>query len=309
MFKTAEKTDLNQISLTGMRALVLLGMLMKAPRTFEEIRNTFIELNIMEPEHSDDIIRIDLNTLRTMGCDITKANSKTNYRYVLLKHPFELNITKEEVALVKKVYKRLKDNVSIETLIEFDTLFNKLAEYVFDKEVQESLYGISALKEFKIKELRELLDDCRKNNIITILYQKPSSKEQSRKEVLAQELVYKNDKIYLYGYDINKKESVTLNLRRIISVISRTFGGQDVSTPACRVKFFLTSFGINKPEKNEVILEKHDNGYLVEGVYHNDFIACQRILSFGSHCTVLEPENFRELIIEKLKQMREIYNA
>ena len=28
----------------------------------KEIRKAFIELNIMEPEHSDDILRLDLNT-------------------------------------------------------------------------------------------------------------------------------------------------------------------------------------------------------------------------------------------------------
>ena len=54
-------TDLNQISLTSVRALVLLGLLMRAPRTFSEIKQTFVDLKIMEPDHSDDIIRIDLN--------------------------------------------------------------------------------------------------------------------------------------------------------------------------------------------------------------------------------------------------------
>ena len=68
MFKLLEDTELNQISLTGTRSLVLVGLLMKAPRSLEEIRKAFIELKIMEPEHSDDILRIDLNTLRTMGC-------------------------------------------------------------------------------------------------------------------------------------------------------------------------------------------------------------------------------------------------
>ena len=84
MFKPADKTELNQISLTGMRAIALIGLLVKAPRTLEEIRQKFIELNIMEPEHSDDILRIDLITLRTMGCEITKANVATDFKYILL---------------------------------------------------------------------------------------------------------------------------------------------------------------------------------------------------------------------------------
>ena len=68
MLKLQEDVELRQISLTGTRALMLVGLLMKAPRSLEEIREAFIERKIMEPEHSDDILRIDLNTLRTMGC-------------------------------------------------------------------------------------------------------------------------------------------------------------------------------------------------------------------------------------------------
>ena len=38
MFKIAQKNELNQVSLTGMRALLLVGLLIQAPRTLEEIR-------------------------------------------------------------------------------------------------------------------------------------------------------------------------------------------------------------------------------------------------------------------------------
>ena len=61
-------------------------------------------------------------------------------------------------------------------------------------------------------------------------------------------------------------------------------------------------------EENEVILENRDDGYIIEGRYYNDFLAAQRILSFGANCTVLEPQEFREKIIQKLINMRNVYN-
>ena len=48
---------------------------------------------------------------------------------------------------------------------------------------------------------------------------------------------------------------------------------------------------------------------IVEGEYHNEFVAVQRMLSFGANCTVLEPQAIREKIIEKLKNMRKNYNG
>ena len=74
------------------------------------------------------------------------------------------------------------------------------------------------------------------------------------------------------------------------------------------MKFFLKNFGVTDIEENEEIIETRDDGYVIEGRYYNDFLAAQRILSFGANCTVLEPQEFREKIIQKLINMRNVYN-
>ena len=121
MFKPVEKSELNQISLTGMRAIVLLGLLIEAPRSLQEIREKFISLNIMEPEHSDDILRIDLNTLRFMGCEISRADSRSDGKYVMTKHPFALDISEKEIDLIKKAYKKIKSNADINLVLNSDS--------------------------------------------------------------------------------------------------------------------------------------------------------------------------------------------
>ena len=308
MVKTAEKTDLNQISLTGVRSLMLLWLLIEEPRTLDEIREEFIRLKIMEPDHSNDIIRIDLNTLRAMGCDITYATSKNNHQYILRKHPFSLNITPEEVALLKKVYKKVKDVSNLSILIKYDELFRKLASHVTDNEVKEQLYGLSVLKNFEIEFINKLLDDCRENRIIKLVYYNPGTKEETNKEICAQKLVFQNDKIYLWGYDLGRKEAVTLNVKRIKSIFSRVLGSGGIEVKQFCVKFFLKNFGVNELEDNETILETCNDGFVIEGRYHNEFIAIQRLLSFGSNCIVEEPQEFREKIIQKLKEIRKNYN-
>ena len=60
-------------------------------------------------------------------------------------------------------------------------------------------------------------------------------------------------------------------------------------------------------ENNEEIIEALETGFLVEGFYHNDFLATQRILSFGSKCTIVEPEDFKINLINKIKEMRKNY--
>ncbi len=308
MLKTADKTELNQISLTGARALVLIGLLMEAPRTLDEIRNIFIELKLMEDTNSSDILRIDLNTLRTMGCEISRASAKTKFRYVLKKHPFMLGITSEEIGNLKKIYKKIKDNSNLLLMLKYDEFFKKLAVYIDDENVKEELYGISVLKNYQTDLINELIKDCRQNRILKLLYKSAGSKDYTEKEITPLRLVYRNDKVYLCGYDHSKKESVVLNIARIKSILSRIAGNDDIEVKTTKIKFFLKSFGISEIQENETIVEKSEKGFLIEGNYYNDFWAMQRILSFGSDCTVIEPEDFKEKIIQKIKSMREIYH-
>lgn len=310
LLKLLENTEINQVSLTGVRALVLLSLLIEKPRSFEEIKQAFITLKLMNSGDSTDIIRIDLNTLRNSGCEITRAGSKTNFKYKLLKHPFSFELNKDEVAILKRVYNKLKNSFDIKLLIKCEELFKKLADNVSDIEIKDELYGLSILKDINTDFLIELLDDCESKKTLTLMYKKPSENEAKEKIVLAQRVVMQNDSFYLYCYDFSRKESVTLNIKRIISIISRILGSNDdIQIKTTDVKFLLKNSCIIDIEENERIIEKLADTRVIEGKYYNDFIAIQRILSFGADCTVLEPLDFRAKIVEKLKNMRSIYNG
>ncbi|MBR1776794.1 WYL domain-containing protein [bacterium] len=308
ILKGTEKTDLCQISLTGLRAIVLIGLLMERPRSLDEIKQAFVEYNIMDEDNSSDILRIDLNTLRAMGCQISRADKKTGNKYVLLKHPFELNITTDEVNLLRKAYRKLKNTSNIKTLIGYDRLFKKLAYYVGDNSVKEEILGLSVLKSLNTDLITELLEDCKLKMEIHLEYKSPVHEKILEMQVEAKDLVFKNDKVYVYAFDINKKEAVTLNVSRILKIIFRKSGeGNDNINPKI-IEFKLKYFGVNGLLDCEKIISENSGGYLIRGEYHNDFVAMQRILSFGSDCTVVSPTDFRDEIIQKLKKIREIYD-
>lgn len=309
MFKPVDKTLINQVSLTGVRAIVLVGLLIEAPRSLAEIQEEFIKLNLMEPDQTTDIIRIDLNTLKLMQCEITRADNRTGYKYHLLKHPFALDIAKEEMDVIKRALKKIKNTSDIELLLKYDELFKKIASCTGNPEMKEDFYGLSILKSFNTDFVRELHEDCEDKKVLTLEYKTPSAQKSSKKNVVAQKLVFQNDNIYLYAYDLGKKKSVVLNIKRILSIISKLSDKNGIEIETVNVKFFLKNFGTNAIEENEQIVETMEDGFIVEGKYYNDFLAIQRILSFGTNCTVLEPQEFKDKVIEKLKNMRNIYNA
>ena len=301
--------NLCQISLTGARALILLGLLIEEPRSLEEIRKKFIEYKLIDDTSSNDIIRIDLNTLKAMGCTITRADHNTNNKFKLLNHPFVLSLTKDEINLLKRSYNKIKNSLNIHELIDFELLFKKLSEHVNSEELKESLLGISTLKYFNLEYIKELEEDCKYNRTICLIYKSPTSKNQTEKEIVVQEVVFKNDKFYLYGYDLNLKEFVTLNIKRILKILYRKDGENNITSSHINVTFKLQGFGIDGLDENENIVSGNFNdGFIIKGEYHNEFVATQRLLSFGPCCTIIEPQEIREIVIESLKKMKEIYD-
>lgn len=301
------KTDLNKISLTGVRAIALIGLLAEAPRSLEEIRQAFLKMKIMDESHSDDILRIDLNTIKSFGCEISRSCAKTGFKYVLTKHPFTIPVTKEDIKVLKRLFNSIKGIVDISRLFKFDRLLNKIAGYIYDDELREMFYGISPLKHYDGAILNSLITDCENENTITIMYQKASAKLPKATEISAQRLVYKNNKFYLYGYDLNKKVSVTLPISRIKSIESRKTTNKKTNGSPFKVKFELKNYDADFLADEETVVNKNEDTILVEGQYFNEFLAIQRILYFGSKCTVIEPLDFRNKIISKLKEMRKVY--
>lgn len=301
------KDDLNQISLTGARAIAVLGLLMIEPRSLQELKNLLTSYKLIDENQPSDIIRVDLNTLKYVGCKISRASQKTNHKFILEENPFSLKVTDEDIKILKRVYNQIKQDADIQLLIDFHILFSKIAAHIFDKDMKENLLGISGLKYYDMDKIRELLWDCKQERTLNLVYFNPAYGREHNKVFVAQKLVYKNNKLYLYGYDMEKKSSGILNFRFIKRIIARKLSKDEILTKHTVVKFHLTDFGTEVLADEENIIEAGDDGYLVEGSYHNDFIAMQRVLSFGEKCTVVEPEDFKAKIIDKLKEMRNIY--
>lgn len=310
MISNVVKEDLCQISLTGIRSLVLLELLINSPMSLEEIRAEFMKYKIMDGSNSDDILRIDINTLRTMGCVISRADHRTNNKFVLLDHPFKINITKEEVSVIKRAFNKIKENSDISVLILYDNLFKKIVPHIADDNIKEQFLGISPLKKYSSEIINELKTACDNHQVIKFLYRMPSTSKETEKELFADKIKLQNDKLYIFGVDKKSGESVYLNIRRILKIISVNKSDEPYSKEPLAVKFKLKEFGISGLADNEEIISGDmSDGFVICGHYHNKFLATQRVLSFGSNCTIIEPEDFKENVIEVLKKMRDVYSG
>jgi len=306
VLQSALKTDLNQISLTGLRAIVLIGLLIVEPRSLKDIKDAFIKYKIADESFSNDALRVDLNTIKTFGCEISRPCKTNDYKYILLNHPFQLKFEKDEILVLKKVYNIAKETMDIRTIIDIHCFFEKIAFFICDEEIREMILGISSLKHYDINLVKGIYSETIKGKILTLNYLKPNTSKTVVMDVLTEEVVLKNDKLYLYCFDIVKKISLMLNFKRIKAVTNSKCNNEDYCS-GCVVRFLYKDLRIDNLENNEKILEETSEGYIVEGKYHNDFIAIQRMLYLGEKSIILEPIEIKNKIIDKLKEMRKIY--
>ncbi len=307
MFKFDEQCNPRQISLTGVRAIVILALLNIKPCTFEEIKDFLISSNIVTREYSIDTIRIDLNTLKYIGCDISKATKTTNNMYILRSHPFQLTLDEEEVEALAKIYKNIYKNLSIERLLEYDNLFEKLSDSVKDENIKEYLRGISVLKGLDKELINELLRDSYKNTRLTIEY-KPGASKTVEYDITVEKLGFRSDKLYIYCYNHTINKRTFLNFSRLKGILARALRSDKVNTDDVFVEFELKNSQNYVLEETEEVLSQDGETLKVKGAYYTDFIALQRMLSFGPDCVVLSPSNFKEKIVEKLQSMRAQYD-
>src|SRR5574344_2162067 len=103
-FLSDKNVNCNFMSLTGYRTLVLFDLILKKSSTVEDINNYFLQNKYIHGAFSKDMLRIYLNSLRAVGCTITRASKSNNYTYKILEHPFNLDITNTQLKVLKTVY-------------------------------------------------------------------------------------------------------------------------------------------------------------------------------------------------------------
>lgn len=298
-----------QISKTGSRALVMLLHLLDGPKNFKEISQFLQDCGIVVKEYSVDTIRIDIRALKTIGCDITKATKKNDNKYRLISHPFNLQLTSEDVDMLKLVYKKVLKNCSAGKVLKYHKLFEKMSRLVNDEKIRQEILGISIYKHENINIIEDLVSSETINNKTRILYNPPNHNEPVEYDITIETLGLRSGRLYVFCYNHTTGKRSFLNVSRISSVVSNMFDRTSEYGLDVRIKFMLKNYKHYKLQENEYISKTNGEDALVEGFYFNDFIAIQRILSFASDCTVIEPYEVVDSIKDKLLKMRAVYEG
>ncbi len=307
-FKKSNTVTYNLMSFTGFKSLMIFTLLLESPKSYREICEFFKKHEYINEEISVDTFRVYITSLKRAGCEIVRESSDDGSKYRIVSHPFELKISEEQIKSIVKIYRIILKTIDVKGLYAFEKFIRELAHKTKNSELLDAINKVSVFKGINQTLLEDLISYALGKKCITFLYNSPRGKTSSI-ELVIDKIGISNGKVYLYGTNLKYLQYSYFLISRILEI--QNVKAEHIELPdvkTYKVKYILKSLSPEfKLSDEEKILEINDDSITVEMESSNKFILKQKVMEYGRHCTVLEPLEFREEIINTLKRMREEY--
>lgn len=296
------------ICLTAFKAFVLFKYLLHSPLTMDEIIQLFEKNSVIDKKFSKDTIRITVNTLRELGCDIEKPIPKNGNKYILHSHPFGLILNKNQLKTLEEIEKDFTNSNNWQLVIETGKLWEKIALLTNNEEIIEKIRSFNPFNNVNDNILNELKIHCKNKSKIKVEYFDPR-KGNLTLDVLCDYISSENEKLYLWCYNY-KYESVSyLRIDRILNIICVYANSEKFNYPQFDVIYTLkgqTRCTFFKSDNDEV-LETTNESIKIKSTVMSEFNFLQKILSYGNDCKIIEPQWLKTKLLTKLNLMKAIY--
>lgn len=312
---------MNHFNQTAYRVLILLKCLKQAPITANDLNKIYEKDPLIGKQASADSIGHYINTLKQLGCTITRPTSKNGYTYRLLENPFTYRLTPEDLKLLSEVW------FSIESELDYKEVINwyKWLSSVFDeaenpnrKELKEAF-----LKETRLVKLENDLDllqtletHCKQKELIRINYGSPI--QGPRKiDLLPRKLMHQNGLTYLSAQTQERESSSKFRLDRIESVhsLDNPELKKELIKKSDEQQTYIIKVLNCTPDQFDPLTDEDEYSVDKEHPQHmqvtcktdDQFLLKQKLLSSPHPYEILYPDQFARELEETLKSMEMLY--
>ncbi len=306
-----EKKTSFWISITGYRTLIVLKTLMEKSCTKKELQELLLNNKITKNSVSEDTILVVINTLKAAGCKISKPNKSNNYKYELIYHPFDLNLSEEELYALNLLRDRISEELSLQQIIKINNLYDKLIALTNNEVMAETVKNTKPLGNINEKVLNELSNSSIIGKRVQIQYKSSTDNNIEQLDIIPYRPVYENKRIYLWCYIFKYQTNTLLNFSRILKINSINISEKyDINNEYEVIYTIKDSACIDFELKDyEEITEKKDNYIKIKAHVSNEFWFIQRILQFGADFKIVSPNFFKQKLINKIKLMQKRYEV
>ena len=300
----------NLLSFSGFKMLMLFSILIEGPKTFEEIKERFSKHELLRETLTRDTFRVYLNSLKEFGCEVARTNKNRDIKYSITTHPFEMRIEESQIKDLIKVFKTVVKSIDLEDLILLTDFFDQISCFIKNDDLKYRLAKISPFFNIDKGLFKALQKACNNKEILHMYYASPKSGNKVI-SVESEDLYVYDGVLYVSGTNLEHGNFFRFPIKKIIQLLRTEPNTKIKIKKTFNAKYFY-KFDDNDEffEKlpNEKIVKKKDDGIVVEISSKNKFDVFQRVLYLSPRCRVMSPDNFRDEIIETIKQMRGLYS-
>lgn len=303
----------------------------------EALNTRFVSDALIRKQLSPDSIWLYLNTLRMLGCQITRPSPTNGFRHELLQHPFGIQLTSEEIQMMARCKQVAEQPFDYQQMLALDRFFKKLLGDQFlpdsDRHIQE-LFTQSRSVDFNKYQalLDELQTHMQAQTLLKLTYQSPL---HGLEELFfqPQQLLYRRGVIYLQGTLEGRDDLSVLRIERIRRVEAvkesamprRSARRVDDKLPEKKAQVVVRFWGLDAEALSTLnfgeLCEYHYKRSSLSNAPSNacpnaldvtlhtrDFFTLkQKLLAANLPFDVLEPLAFRKEIQTTLTEMRRLY--
>lgn len=297
----------NLMSFSGFKSLLIFSMLTQSPKSYNDIKTALENNEYLRETISVDAIRIYINSLKVAGCEVKTIKEGRNTKYYIDSNPFELKISDEQVESMVKVVKAISKSIEISDFLALYQFFDKLSPYIKNEDLKMKLKYVSPVGNIKPDLIYNLMKYADKKIKISILYfSKISGLEKI--DIIPDKLYIKNGKMYVSGHSEKYNNYASFLVSDIREITSVSLNSSNTKNNIYIVQYeYFKNDNEFKPQNNETILNETNDKLVVEISSPDKFMITQRILSLTNKCRVISPKEYKQEMIECLKQMKENY--
>jgi hypothetical protein len=300
-----EKHKSLNISLTAYRAIKILKILIEKPCSQKEIIDYLKSDELTCRSISDDTLRITINSLKNVGCIISRPCRSNSYKYVLQKHPFGIKFTTNEIKILYQIREQFLQQSNWKFVMELNNLYDNI--FCEDENEKDLINKNRPFSKIKEKILEDLKQNRLEKKSILMTYQ-TSINKVGIIDIVTERIFCENRKLYLMAWYPKRKKFAYFNLEKIQTIHSIKPYKKDKNSPQIALYKVLgdevLTFKCNSDEK---IIKRTSEYIIVETIVESEFKFFQRILSFGVNFSLIEPDYLKVALKNKINKIKERY--
>lgn len=314
---------MESLNITAFRVFNLLQWLQDKPLTVKELKLKF-QLDLKTQRVlSADTIGLYINTLKTLGCEISRPSRSNGYRYELTYHPFGFLLSDKDIEVLARVKALGEEQFTFDEVLHLHMFIKELirqTSLLNPQDVLQQLFETSRTIDYEslLPEIREIQALAEVQQLLKIVYDSPLNGPETFL-YLPDNLIYQQGVVYVTGIQEGREEPVMLRVERIQSfepidhpevhlqlskknqaveptVVIHFLGIEPCDIEPLGLGEVVHPPEVDTPEKLRVSLQTRDF-----------FLLKQKLLSFGTPFDILEPLVFKLDMIETLVRMERFY--